>query len=685
MRRSIYILCLLCLAGSTLRAQLNTDSLKKLIDARGNDTAKVNMLNKLSQAYRFRDYDQMVANATKALEISEPLRYLAGQALAHKLLGLANLDQSKYAAAIRNFDEAEQLYVAVKDDVGLSSILNNKGAAYSQISDDSKALESFYASLKLAESLGDNLRISTALLNIGAVYQNNPNTRDKASEYYIRSINTVGKDSVRDANIGQVYATALGNLGETYLQQGKDSLALIYLFRSVSYLEATNSLNTVPLAYDNIGIIYQHKKKFDQAIIYHGKALATAEKLDDKKAKAHALNGIANVYNEMGDHQNALKTFKEVEALASKKDEMGGELKTELKDAYQGQSIAYSKLGDYRNAFKYQTLLSVVKDSLIGSDITSKLKDLGFNYQLGEVKAQVELLKVDQQLKAEQIQRAKLVRNAILVGLGLVLTLIGILYRDYRNKIKTNKLLDQRKAEIESLLLNILPFEVAAELQAEGYSTPRFYESVSVMFTDFVSFSKIAESLTPQEIVSELNEFFTEMDEIIDKYGLEKIKTIGDSYMCAGGIPTPNTSHPVDMVRAGLDIVNYLKEKNRLREESGMQKWEIRIGINTGSIVAGVVGKKKYAYDIWGNTVNIASRMESNGEPGMLNISADTYALIKDRFECTYRGKIYAKNVGEIDMYFVVGEKDDLKKTLIGKAEKTLVADDDVVKDDNVH
>lgn len=685
MRRSLYILFLLFWAGSTLRAQLNTDSLQKLINERGNDTAKVNMLNKLSQAYRFRDYDQMVAAATKALELSESLRYLAGQALAHKYLGLANLDQSKYAAAIRNFDEAEQLFVAVKDDVGLSSILNNKGAAYSQISDDSKALESFYASLKLAESLGDNLRISTALLNIGAVYQNNPNTRDKASEYYIRSINAIGKDSVRDANIGQVYATALGNLGETYLQQGKDSLALIYLFRSVSYLEATNSLNTVPLAYDNIGIIYQNKKNYTQAIFYHGKALATAEKLDDKKAKAHALNGIANVYNEMGDHQNALKTFKEVEALASKKDEMGGELKTELKDAYQGQSLAYSKLGDYRNAFKYQTMLSVVKDSLIGADITSKLKDLGFNYQLGEVKAQVELLKVDQQLKAEQIQRAKLVRNAILVGLGLVLTLIGILYRDYRNKIKTNKLLDQRKAEIESLLLNILPYEVAAELQAEGHSTPRFYDSVSVMFTDFVSFSKIAESLTPQEIVSELNEFFTEMDEIIDKYGLEKIKTIGDSYMCAGGIPTPNTSHPVDMVRAGLDIVNYLKEKNRLREEAGMQKWEIRIGINTGSIVAGVVGKKKYAYDIWGNTVNIASRMESNGEPGMLNISADTYELIKDRFECTYRGKIYAKNVGEIDMYFVVGEKPGSEKALVSKAEKSLVADNDVVKDDNVH
>jgi len=176
------------------------------------------------------------------------------------------------------------------------------------------------------------------------------------------------------------------------------------------------------------------------------------------------------------------------------------------------------------------------------------------------------------------------------------------------------------------------------------------------MFTDFVGFSRIAETLTPQEITAELNEFFTEMDEIIDKYGLEKIKTIGDSYMCAGGIPTPSTTHPIDMVRAGLEIVEYLKKKNQAREEAGLAKWEIRMGLNTGSLVAGVVGKKKYAYDIWGSAVNIASRMESNGQPGMLNISVSTYELIKDQFECEYRGKIYAKNVGEIDMYFVKRE-----------------------------
>jgi class 3 adenylate cyclase len=293
----------------------------------------------------------------------------------------------------------------------------------------------------------------------------------------------------------------------------------------------------------------------------------------------------------------------------------------------------------------------------VSIEATDKMKDLGRNYELDKIQTEVQFLKVDQELKEEQLRRGKIVRNAILAGLALVLLLIGILYRDYKNKIRTNKLLDQRKAEIEALLLNILPFEVAAELQKTGHSAPRYYESTTVMFTDFVGFSRIAETLTPQQITAELNEFFTEMDEIIERYNLEKIKTIGDSYMCAGGIPSPNKSHPEDAVRAGLDIVEYLRVKNKAREDAGMPKWEIRIGINTGSLVAGVVGKKKYAYDIWGSAVNIASRMESNGQPGLLNISQSTYEMVKDKFNCEHRGKIYAKNVGEIDMYFVKSEK----------------------------
>jgi class 3 adenylate cyclase len=165
-------------------------------------------------------------------------------------------------------------------------------------------------------------------------------------------------------------------------------------------------------------------------------------------------------------------------------------------------------------------------------------------------------------------------------------------------------------------------------------------------------------------VVAELNDCFIAFDEIIEKYNIEKIKTIGDAYMCAGGIPVPDPEHYHNIVKAGKEIQRYIIQRNKERIAGGLPPWEIRIGIHVGPLVAGVVGKKKYAYDIWGSTVNIASRMESNGEPGQINISAATYELIKQDYECTHRGKIYAKNVGDIDMYFL-GE--EIKKTEVKK------------------
>jgi class 3 adenylate cyclase len=169
--------------------------------------------------------------------------------------------------------------------------------------------------------------------------------------------------------------------------------------------------------------------------------------------------------------------------------------------------------------------------------------------------------------------------------------------------------------------------------------------------------------------VEELNTCFKAFDDIIGNYNLEKIKTIGDSYMCAGSIPTYDEQHVDNMIKAGLAIREFMTEHNRKRIESGEEKWDLRIGIHVGPVVAGVVGKKKYAYDIWGSTVNVASRMESNGVPGEINISSHTYDRIKHKYACTYRGKINAKNIGDIDMYLVEGEI-SRTKTLLKKNEK---------------
>ncbi len=218
---------------------------------------------------------------------------------------------------------------------------------------------------------------------------------------------------------------------------------------------------------------------------------------------------------------------------------------------------------------------------------------------------------------------------------------------------KKNHELVFEKSRSEKLLLNILPFETAEELKRYGKATVKSYQSASVLFTDFVDFTKIAESMTPEQLITELDNYFILFDEIIGKYNLEKIKTIGDSYMCAGGIPIPNNSNPFSIVLAGLNIQNLMKKIMDKQAGNNNIIWDLRLGIHTGALVAGVVGERKFAYDIWGDTVNTASRMESADEPGKVNISGSTYELIKDLFDCTYRGKIKVKNKDDIEMYFV--------------------------------
>ncbi len=238
-------------------------------------------------------------------------------------------------------------------------------------------------------------------------------------------------------------------------------------------------------------------------------------------------------------------------------------------------------------------------------------------------------------------------------------------------EIEKQKILENKKEELEKevmertselrvekkksddLLLNILPADVAEELKNKGSSEARDFEMVTVMFTDFKDFTMISEKLSPTELVKEIDYCFSAFDNIIHKHGIEKIKTIGDAYMCAGGLPVANKTHAEDTVKAAIEIRDFMANHNKEKLAKGELPFEIRIGINTGPVVAGIVGVKKFAYDIWGDTVNLASRMESSGKEGEVNISGSTYELVKDKFTCSHRGKIQTKNKGEVDMYFV--------------------------------
>jgi adenylate cyclase len=220
--------------------------------------------------------------------------------------------------------------------------------------------------------------------------------------------------------------------------------------------------------------------------------------------------------------------------------------------------------------------------------------------------------------------------------------------------------LNQERRKSDVLLRNVLPEVIAEELKQTDRVQPIDYESASVLFTDFVGFTQIAEGFTPQELIEELDSCFSEFDRISKKHRLEKIKTIGDSYMAVGGVPLANRTHAVDCVLAALEIEEMVSRLQEKRMTESRPYWEIRIGIHSGDLVAGVVGREKFSYDVWGDTVNTASRLESSGVAGRINISGATQELVKDFFDCEFRGKVPAKHKGEIDMYFVNGIRPEL-------------------------
>ncbi|MBI9073855.1 MAG: GAF domain-containing protein [Desulfatibacillum sp.] len=218
--------------------------------------------------------------------------------------------------------------------------------------------------------------------------------------------------------------------------------------------------------------------------------------------------------------------------------------------------------------------------------------------------------------------------------------------------------LEAERNKSEQLLLNILPEEVYRELKERGRVTPKRHDSVTILFADFVDFSAHAEKISPEELIDDLETCYAIFDEIVETRSLEKLKTIGDSYMCAGGLTVLNENHAMDCVQAGLDMVESIKAIKQARKALGMNSWDVRVGIHTGPVVAGVIGQTKFTYDVWGDAVNLASRMEANGIPNQVNISEAAYLQVKKRFQCDPRGMIRVKGIGKTQMYLVKGLKD---------------------------
>ena len=623
------------------------------------DTAYVNSLIKQATTAVGNNPDTAIILATQAKDLAEKLDFLSGKAYAFKYLGNAYFYKGQYIETLENWNEALKVFEEIKDQTGIANILSNMANVYNLQGSEEKALDYALRSLSIAENLGNKLRTLTSLNAVAFIYYGKEETKGKALEYLLRAL-PLAEDLKDSLSLG----TISENIGEIYYYKNDYVKAAEYFNKSINVLGYSENS---AFAYNGLGKLNLEQKKYDEAYKYHSKALQISEDLGSKPNIVKSLDGIANIYAKQKDFKSAIVYYKKAVDIG---EEMN--FANDLKELYSEMAFAYSDSGlsDYKNAFKYQQKYSSIKDTLYTNDIAKKLGRLQFDFDLKKKDGEITLLEKDNAITDQKLQRQRLFKNAFMIGLFLAFIIALLIFRSYRIKAKTHKILDRQKNEIEGLLLNILPKEVAGELQRTGHATPKHYDSASVMFTDFKSFTVIADNMSPKELVEELDACFIAFDGIIEKYQLEKIKTIGDSYMCAGGIPTPDATHVLKIVKAGLEIQHYISEYNQKRQEKGLEPWNIRIGIHVGPIVAGVVGKKKYAYDIWGSTVNIASRMESNGEPGKVNISSATYELIKDYYECSYRGKISAKNIGEIDMYFIDHEHTIPKTLLLNEKEE---------------
>jgi len=619
----------------------------------GSDTAAVNKLLQESKDQFSKDPNKAIEIAHQAKDLAYKIDFKQGAAYALKNVGIGYYVQAKYVETMDYWGQSLKIFEEIHDDAGIANLLSNIGSVYANRGDDARSIEYSLRALKLAEKIKDTLRIVTVNNNIATIYFNKPDSSDKAKALgYLMTALSLNETLGNEQALGIVSV----NIGDTYLAMNQLDKAQSYFERAIQALgDGGNSA----VAYNGIGKIYVKKGDYNQALNYHNKALNIAENANSPRFIEGTLRDIANVYIKQNNFAAALNYYDRARLIAEDLKAAG-----DLKDIYSGMAIAYEKTRDFKNAYKYQSLFGNIKDTLFTIDREKKVGNLQFEFDLEKKQSEINLLTKDKDLQIVQTKRQKFAKNAFMIGLFLTFIIAVLIYRSYRDKVKTHILVDRQKNEIEHLLLNVLPKEVAKELQLTGRATPRHYKSVAVMFTDFRGFTLLTDHMSPDELVAELDACFNVFDEIIARNNLEKIKTIGDSYMCAGGIPVEDEMYVMKIVKAGLEIQEYIANNNERRLEKGLEPWYLRIGIHVGPVVAGVVGKMKYAYDIWGSTVNIASRMESNGEPGKVNISSATHELIKDYYECTHRGKISAKNVGEIDMYFIEHEH-TIPKTLL--------------------
>jgi class 3 adenylate cyclase len=510
-----------------------------------------------------------------------------------------------------------------------------------------------------------------AKFNIARNYSMNYNTTG-AINYYLEAytIDEKLKDTMR-------LAKAAMQIGVVNYQIKNFILSKSYYWVASNYFKQMKNQPKLSVCYYLLGIVNTDLSLFDSAKIFFNKGIKLETQLNQKIYLVQSYTEFAKMFIKQNQPDSALaminkslainsdlkdtapflalKSSIEAEAyLQQRKFDMAMNAAAECRkysreessprmmfDAYLISYKAAAAVGNYEDAYYFQSKYLEMKDSIFSSENAEKLTQIENNYKMKQKEVELDALRETKRLSTN-------LNYSFSIGILLLLLVTALLYNISVIRQRANNLISIEKERSESLLLNMLPSEVAEELKRTGHTEAKQYENVSVLFTDFVGFTLISEKLSPTELVAEIHYCFTAFDNIIAKNGLEKIKTIGDAYLAVCGLPVEDPLHAKKTVQAALEIMDFI---NKREVEGG--KFKVRIGINSGPVVAGIVGVKKFAYDIWGDTVNTAARMEQHSVNGKINISGTTYELVKNDFICTPRGKVEAKHKGEVEMYFV--------------------------------
>lgn len=637
------------------------------------------------------NFSKALESYQKALEIAERFedKLILAQVLGN--IGLVYFNLSNYLKTIEHYQRALTIDESLGNKGGVARHLGNIATVYGILSDYPKSLEYFNRVYSMFEEMGNKGGMSTCLGNMGNVYKFLGN-QSKSLESYEKALKI---DELLDNKEG--IARHYTSIGSLYIEMSDFNQALKYYQNALGIAEKINRRNLIASLYNNIASAYLGKKEYTEALDFSLKARELSHSLKTLETEKNAVKNLSECYEKMGRYDSAYAKFKEYSELRDsilndqkKKEltrrEMQFEFDKKATEFRYQQQLTEEKLARSNQELnlKEQRLIIINKEQdlqklaylkkqaelqserLLRNEkekefaMTEKIKQ----NEIGRLKAQNEIERLTASKRLGQLM------GLLGVLLGLLFVAVAFYYQNKKKQrlneqlIHVNNELTQvnvdlsiEKKKSDDLLLNILPEQVAQELKEHGQSKARNFGNVSVLFTDFVNFTGISERLSPEELVHEIDQYFKAFDRIVDTYGLEKIKTIGDAYMAVCGLPHENQQHARNVVNAALAIREYVNEYKASRVKNNEPFFDIRIGVNSGAVVAGIVGLKKFAFDIWGDTVNIASRIESSGEPGKVNISGSTYELIKDEFDCSYRGKIPIKNRGEIDMYFVIKSK----------------------------